>query len=73
MLKPGTRSAKCLKHEEAKAEIERLMTGIPGFEDCTVFKVVRIGSGWMAYIDDPANEFEYETFCIDDDGGIDWS
>jgi hypothetical protein len=72
-LKPGVIAEQCSTPERAKAEIERLMSGIAGFEHCTVHSVERVTEGWEALIDDPSNDFEYDTFWINDDGGIDWS
>jgi hypothetical protein len=72
-LKPGVIAEQCSTPEQAKAEIERLMSGIDGFENCTVHEVTRVTEGWEALIDDPANDFEYDMFWIADDGGIEWS
>lgn len=72
-LRNGVVAEQCSTPEQAKAEIERLMSGIDGFENCTVHKVERVTEGWEALIDDPADDYEYSTFWIADDGEIDWT
>jgi len=70
----NTTVAKCSTPSEARAEIERLMGGIVGFEGCTVVSVERCeDEAWSALIDDPNNLDEYSTFYIGDDGSCDWS
>lgn len=70
----------CKTREEAAKEMQRLMDGINGFERCTLLvkSIERTDdgtkyAGWKALVDDPSNEFEYETFYIDDTGHMDWS
>jgi len=72
----NTAIKKCSTASEAQVEIERLMAAITGFEGCKVVKVTReddpkLGC-WTAKIDDPADEFEYHSFTIFDDGDADW-
>lgn len=67
------RARRCTTADEARAEVTRLMAGIAGFEHCTVHSVTREDDGWLALIDDPADEFEYSQFGIGDDGSMDWT
>jgi len=72
----NTTVKRCETPAEAQAEIERLMAGIHGFEGCTVVDVTREPDPkcpcWTAKIDDPADEYEYHSFTIFDDGDCDW-
>lgn len=73
----GTFAARCHTAEEAECEVYRLIRGIDGFHpDCRVIEVRRMAddpAGWDADIDDPRNEFEFETFTIFDNGDMDWT
>jgi hypothetical protein len=69
------KAAVCYDALDAIEEVERLMRLIDGFQTCTVESIKREPEqppGWEALINDPADEFEYSRFWINDDGSVAW-
>jgi hypothetical protein len=70
----GTFAAKCADEAEARIEIQRLLDGIAGFENCTIMSVERVEAEdlWNAILDDADDDQLMHSFVIFDDGSMDW-